>query len=106
MKHRSSDHGLKLSKFVQGQLKLEEKALIVEELDLGCRAIKILEEKPNEHVLRYWKDKVLHIKAYIKAGKFDIATPKQLQFMDAFEEEMDQMRERIADEKEKIALMK
>ena len=53
-------------------MKLEEKAILKEELDLGCKTLKMLEEKPNEHVLRYWKDKVANIKAYIKAGKHDI----------------------------------
>ena len=89
IKHRGSDHGMKLSAFVQGQLQLEEKALIHEELDLGCKTMKILEKKPNEHILRYWKDKIMHIKAYIKAGKFDIQIPKELNFMDQFEEEME-----------------
>lgn len=48
----------------------------------------------------------MHIKAYIKAEKFDIQIPQALNFVEPFEEEMEEMREKIADEKERIATMK
>ena len=32
----------------------------------------------DEHIVRYWKDKMLHIKAYIKVYNFDIKIPEQL----------------------------
>ena len=46
----------------------------------------VIKGQPRDDICRYWKDKIKLIKAYIKAHKYDIAIPKQLNFEESDEE--------------------
>lgn len=65
--------------------------------------MKMLREKPNEHIRRYWVEKTAQIKAHIQANKYKIEIPEPLQFPETKNLSLDEVRDKLCDQMEKIA---